>query len=42
MEDVSLKDLLALTLVGPMRGNLALDPLAVQHLNNWLCILNHV
>ena len=29
-----LKNLWALTLVGPTKENLVLDPLAVQHLNN--------
>ena len=31
-------DLQALTLVGPTKDNLTLEPLAVLHLNNWLCI----
>ena len=30
------KDLRALTLVGPTRGNPVLDPLAALHLNNQL------
>ena len=50
---VDRKDLPAFTLVGPIGENLVLDPLAVQHLNNWLyyssnkwvysrCISDHV
>ena len=39
---VNWKDLQALTLVGPTRDNLVLDPLAVLHLKNWLyIIMNH-
>ena len=34
------KDLQALTLVGPTRENPVLDPLAVLHLDNWLCMKN--
>ena len=33
------KDLQALTLVGPPRDNLELDPLAAQHLDNGLYML---
>ena len=33
---VNRKDLLALTIVGPPRDNLELDPLVVLHLNNRL------
>ena len=33
-----MKYLQALTLVGPTRDNLVLDPLAVLHLENWLFI----
>ena len=32
------KELPALTLAGPTRDNPVLDPIAVQHLNNWLHI----
>ena len=32
----NIKDLQALTLVGPTRENLVLDPLAIQHLDNQL------
>ena len=32
------KDLQALTLDGPTRDNIVLDPLAVQHLDNQLCM----
>ena len=34
--EVNIKDLEALTLMGPVRENLVLDPLAVLHLNNRL------
>ena len=37
-----MKDLQALTLVGPTRENIVLDPLAVQHPNNQLYISDGV
>ena len=36
----NIKDLQALTLVGPTRENLILDPLSVLHLDNRLCIFS--
>ena len=36
---VKKKDLRALTLLGPPRDNPEIDPLAVQHLDNRLCII---